>query len=101
MTLQIDFDNLFTRVQTLDQDIFTKEEIEADELSPEHETLLSRVMTLKSDFDTCTKQADLVELYAGIERLEREDGKALEQLEQEVSSREREHSELKLQVETM
>ena len=67
-------------------DIFPEQDLAADELPPEHETLLSRVMTLKSDFGTCAKQADLAELYARIERLEREDGKAPEQREQTISN---------------
>jgi hypothetical protein len=81
-----DLDRLIQRVEALECDIFPEQELAADELPPEHETLLSRVMTLKSDFGTCAKQADLAELYARIERLEREDGKAPEQREQTISN---------------
>lgn len=81
-----DLDRLIQRVEALECDIFPEQELAADELPPKHETLLSRVMTLKSDFGTCAKQADLAELYARIERLEREDGKAPEQREQTISN---------------
>ena len=79
-------ETLLQRVAALECDIFPEQELAADEFPPEHETLLSRVMTLKSDFGTCAKQADLAELYARIERLEREDGKAPEHREQAISN---------------
>ena len=51
-----DLDRLIQRVEALECDIFPEQELAADELPPEHGTLLSRVMTLKSKQEPRTRQ---------------------------------------------